>query len=754
MSRASMSKEVASNIQSFREQINEYNYRYYVLDDPTVPDAEYDRLMRALENLEQEHPDLITTDSPTQRVGAKPSGAFSEVVHEIPMLSLGNAFEAEEVMNFDRRVRERLSICETEYVVEPKLDGLAISLIYKNGKLIRAATRGDGTRGEDVTSNIRTIKAIPLHLRGENPPPVLEVRGEIYMGKKGFQQLNQRQEKAGEKVFANPRNAAAGSLRQLDPKITATRPLAIYCYSVGKTEGIDLPDKHFDILMRLKDFGLPVSTEVKIAKGAEGCLHYYKEIGEKRQSLPYEIDGVVYKVNELKQQEKLGFVSRAPRWAIAHKFAPEEEITVIRDIDVQVGRTGALTPVARLEPVFVGGVTVTNATLHNQDEIDRKDIRVGDTVIISRAGDVIPKVVRVLKERRPPEDIPKFEMPTKCPVCGSDVVRLEDEAVAKCTGALFCPAQQIGSILHFASRRAMDIEGLGDEIAKQLVESGLVNHIDDIYMLDVESVASLEGMAEKSSTQLIEAIEGSKKTTFARFLFALGLPGAGEEVARLLADHFNDIQDLISAPQTYFTGKNGIKGIGGAKAEAVVDYFDQHRNLIYAGDHLDQFIYELGITKISKNNALDLADKFKTLQGLKDAEVEDLKNDKKVTIPGVGEKLAESIVKFFQKEHNLSVINNLLDAGIIWDKRLPESNDLSLAGKIYVLTGTLQTMTRESAKECLQQMGAKVSGSVSKKTTAVIAGEKAGSKLEKAEKLGVQVLSEQGLEKLLAGDPV
>ncbi len=750
-----MSEDMSKKISSLREQINEHNYRYYVLDDPNVPDAEYDRLMRELQALELSHPDLITADSPTQRVGAEPSGAFSEVTHEIPMLSLGNAFDDEEVTNFDRRVRERLDVesiaNDIEYVAEPKLDGLAISLMYENGKLIRAATRGDGTRGEDVTSNIRTIKAIPLHLRGENLPPVLEVRGEIYMDKKGFQKLNQRQEKADEKVFANPRNAAAGSLRQLDPKITATRPLAIYCYSVGKVEGLELPEKHFDVLMQLKDFGLPVSTEVKVVKAPAGCLAYYKEIEKKRQSLPYEIDGVVYKVNNLQQQYELGFVSRAPRWAIAHKFAPEEEITIIRDIDVQVGRTGALTPVARLEPVFVGGVTVTNATLHNQDEIDRKDIRIGDTVIISRAGDVIPKVVRVLKERRTSNDVPRFKMPTECPVCGSKVVRLKDEAVAKCTGALFCPAQQIGSILHFASRRAMDIEGLGDEIAKQLVESNFVNHIDDIYKLDIKSVASLEGMAEKSSTQLIEAIGASKKTTFGRFLFSLGIPGVGEEVARSLAMHFDDIEDLSSKKKEYYTKDLGIKGIGKTIAKNIFDYFDEHRNLSYAGDQLGLYIYELRIPKLTEKNADTLAIKFKSLQELIKAPVEQLENKKKATIPGVGEKLAESIVEFFQKEHNLSVINNLLNAGIVWDQVSVEKSDLPLAGKTYVLTGTLKSMTRESAKEQLQQMGAKVSGSVSKKTTGVIAGEKAGSKLEKAAKLGVKVFSEEGLEKILAG---
>ena len=673
-----MPEGVAKKIDSLREQINEHNYRYYVLDDPKVPDAEYDRLMRELQTLEHSHPELITIDSPTQRVGAEPSGAFSEVVHEIPMLSLGNAFDEDEVTNFDRRVRERLGVegiaNDIEYVAEPKLDGLAISLMYENGKLIRAATRGDGTRGEDVTLNIRTIKAIPLHLRGENPPPVLEVRGEIYMDKKGFQQLNQRQEKAGEKIFANPRNAAAGSLRQLDPKITATRPLAIYCYSVGKVDGIELPEKHYDILMRLKDFGLPVSAEVKIAKGAEGCLRYYKEIEKKRQGLPYEIDGVVYKVNDLEQQEELGFVSRAPRWAIAHKFAPEEEITTIRDIDVQVGRTGALTPVARLEPVFVGGVTVTNATLHNQDEIDRKDIRIGDTVIISRAGDVIPKVVRVLIDRRP-DDVRKFVMPAECPICGSDVVRSEGEAVAKCTGGLFCPAQQIGAIIHFASRRAMDIEGLGDKLVEQLVTDKLVSNVADLYQVTKDQLISLERMGEKSADNLLQALEKSKSTSLDRFIYSLGIREVGEATARSLAMHFGDFESIEKTTQ------------------------------------------------------------------------EDLEN-----VDDVGPIVAAHISTFFRQNHNQEVIEQLIAANIHWPKiEINDRQEQTLKGKIFVLTGTLTLFSRQEAKEKLQVLGAKVTGSVSKKTDYVVVGADPGSKADKASELSIPILDEEAFFEMIGG---
>ena len=665
-----MSEDIAKKVDSLRREINEHNYRYYVLDDPNVPDAEYDRLMRNLQTIEKSHPDLITEDSPTQRVGSEPSGAFSEVTHEIPMLSLGNAFDEVEVANFDRRVRERLDVesiaNDIEYVAEPKLDGLAISLMYENGKLIRAATRGDGTRGEDVTSNIRTIKAIPLHLRGGDLPPVLEVRGEIYMDKKGFQQLNQRQEKAGEKVFANPRNAAAGSLRQLDPKITATRPLAIYCYSVGKVEGLELPEKHFDILMQLKDFGLPVSTEVKVVKGPEGCLAYYKEIEKKRQSLPYEIDGVVYKVNDLQQQDELGFVSRAPRWAIAHKFAPEEEITIIRDIDVQVGRTGALTPVARLEPVFVGGVTVTNATLHNQDEIDRKDIRIGDTVIISRAGDVIPKVVRVLTDRRP-DDVRKFIMPTECPICGSDVVRSEGEAVTKCTGGLFCSAQQMGAVIHFASRRAMDIEGLGDKLVEQLVAEKLVSNVADLFKLTKDQLISLERMGEKSAENILQALEKSKSTTLDRFIYSLGIREVGESTARSLAMHFGDLNSLEKATQ------------------------------------------------------------------------EDLES-----VDDVGPIVAEHINTFFQQDHNQEVIEQLIAANVHWPKiEVNDQQTQTLKGKVFVLTGTLTLFSRQEAKEKLQALGAKVTGSVSKKTDYVVVGADPGSKADKANDLSIPVLDEE-----------
>ena len=667
-----MLQDVACRIKVLKDEINEHNYRYYVLDEPAIPDSEYDRLLRELESLEAAHPDLITVDSPTQRVGSEPSSAFATVIHEMPMLSLANAFNDGEVEAFDRRVRERLEIKEVCYVAEPKLDGLAISMIYENGRLVRAATRGDGTRGEDVTSNVRTIASVPLHLRGKDYPSILEVRGEVYINKEGFRRLNQRQENAGQKTFANPRNAAAGSLRQLDPKITATRPLSIYCYSVGKVEGYDLPDHHYDILQCMKIWGMPVSPDIQLVKGVQGCLNYYHHIEQKRPNLPYEIDGVVYKVNDRGQQEKLGFVSRAPRWAIAHKYAPDEEITTIQDIEVQVGRTGALTPVARLEPVFVGGVTITNATLHNQDEIERKDIRIGDTVIVRRAGEVIPEVVRVIPERRP-DDARQFQMPKHCPVCGSDVIRPQGEAVARCTGGLFCAAQQIRAILHFASRRAMDIEGLGEKLVEQLVNDQLVNHVADLYHLTKDQLMTLERMGKKSAENLLQALEKSKSITLERFIYALGIREAGEATARSLARHFRTIEALERA------------------------------------DH-------------------------EALQ----------------QVPDIGPVVAANIVTFFRQAHNQEVIKKLLDAGVNWPVNSDdEPQSSTLEGKTFVITGTLASMSRQEARDKLQALGAKVTGSVSKKTDYVVVGADPGSKADKANELQIPVLDEKALFALL-----
>ncbi|MEM7017247.1 MAG: NAD-dependent DNA ligase LigA [Pseudomonadota bacterium] len=642
-----------------------HNYAYHVLDNPTVPDSEYDRLMRDLQMLEAKYPDLITTESPTQRVGAKPLDAFVQIHHAVPMLSLNNAFEDEDVGEFDRRIQEEIEVEVIEYTAEPKLDGLAISLRYESGTLVQAATRGDGSIGEDVTQNVRTIGAIPLKLRGQGYPSVLEVRGEIFMEKTKFEAFNQSQEAKGEKTFANPRNAAAGSLRQLNSAITATRPLTMMCYGTGVVEGGTLPERYSDILAQLGEWGLRIADELQVVKEAGGCLTYYRDILARRAQLPYDIDGVVYKVNQLEQQAIMGYVARAPRWALAHKLPAQEALTTVLDIDVQVGRTGALTPVARLAPVQVGGVTVTNATLHNQDEIDRKDVRAGDTVSIRRAGDVIPEVVSVLKDRRP-EGTEPFQLPDACPVCNSAVERVEDEAVTRCTGGLICSAQRQQAIEHFAARRAMDIDGLGEKLVEQLVDTEMVKTPADLYSLTVEQIAGLERMAEKSAQNLREALDKSKSTTLERFLYGLGIREVGEATARQLATQFGQLDKLLVADET-------------------------------------------------------------TLQA----------------VPDVGPIVAKHIAAFFQEQYNLDMIKQLRDAGVHWTENEVKSIGAQpLAKKTFVLTGTLQQMTRDDAKSRLQALGATVSGSVSKKTSYVIAGEKAGSKLTKAEELGVTVLDE------------
>ena len=667
------STDINKRLQSLRDQIEEANYNYYVLDAPTIPDAEYDRLLRELEQIEAEHPELVTPDSPTQRVGATPAKEFGEVRHEVPMLSLANAFSEDELFAFDRRIHDRLgSETPIEYACEPKLDGLAVSLLYEDGLYVRGATRGDGVTGEDVTQNIRTIRAIPLRLKGSGWPKLLEVRGEVFMPKAGFEAMNRRAAEKGEKTFVNPRNAAAGSLRQLDSRITATRPLTFYAYAVGLVEGGTLPERHSAVLERLAHWGLPVCGENAVVKGPEGCLAYYERIGKKRDKLPFEIDGVVYKVDRYDLQKELGFVSRAPRWAIAHKYPAQEELTKLIDIEFQVGRTGALTPVARLEPVFVGGVTVSNATLHNMDEIERKDVRIGDTVIVRRAGDVIPEVAAIVPERRP-ADARKIHLPTHCPVCGSEIVRPEGEAVARCSGGLYCPAQRKEAIKHFASRRAMDIEGLGDKLVDQLVDTGLVDHVDGLYALTQEQVAGLERMGEKSAENLIAALEKSKDTTLARFIFALGIREVGEATAKALANYFGDLEPLMQADE-------------------------------------------------------------EALQA----------------VPDVGPVVASHVAAFFHQTHNREVIDKLLQAGIRWEKVAVKREAAGpLAGNTYVLTGTLARMTRDEAKAKLEALGAKVAGSVSKKTTAVIAGAEAGSKLAKAEALGVEILDEDAFLKLI-----
>jgi len=567
-------RAIVQRAAELRDNIDYHNYRYYSLDDPVVPDAEYDRLLRELESLEQRYPELVTPQSPTQRVGAAPAEGFGEIVHTIPMLSLANAFEEHELIDFDRRVRERLGVERVEYAAETKLDGLAASIRYEDGVLVSGATRGDGSRGEDVTRNIRTIKAVPLQLRGDDYPRVLEVRGEVFMTDEGFRRLNETQARKESKAYANPRNAAAGALRQLDPRITAARPLTMYCYGVGDVREGWLPGTHAGILDRLKHWGLRVSPEIAVVEGIDACLDYYARLLERRESLGYAIDGIVFKVNDVAEQQRLGAVSRAPRWAIAYKFPAEEALTQVRAIDVQVGRTGTLTPVARLEPVQVGGVTVTNATLHNQDEIDRKDVRVGDTVVVRRAGDVIPEVARVVKDRRP-RHTRRFYLPDRCPVCQSEVVRIEGEAAARCSGGLYCPAQRKQALWHFASRRAMDIEGLGEKLVEQLVDGGLVHSILDIYALGEEQIASLERMGKKSAANLVAAITRSRDTSLARFLYALGIRDVGEATALSLAMHFGDLAPLRAADEKAL---QEVPDVGPVVAKQITSFFAEPHN--------------------------------------------------------------------------------------------------------------------------------------------------------------------------------
>lgn len=669
-----MATSAAQRCAYLRAEIERHNIRYYQLDDPLISDAEYDELFRELQNLEAQHPGLATPDSPTHRVGSKPLKAFAEVVHRTPMLSLNNAFSEDEVRAFDQRVRDALGLTIIEYAVEPKFDGLAITLSYVDGIFVQGATRGDGSVGEDVSENLRTVRALPLRLA--EALPLVEIRGEVLMMKRDFGALNIAQEKKGEKLFANPRNAAAGSLRQLDSRITASRRLSFFAYGVGAVEGMVLPPTHGEQMHWLKRMGVPVAKQCSVVRGVQGLLDFYREIGEQRASLPYDIDGVVYKVNDIAKQQQLGFVSRAPRFAIAHKFPAEEALTTVQDIEVQVGRTGALTPVARLAPVFVGGVTVTNATLHNQDEIDRKDIRVGDTVVVRRAGDVIPEVARVVLEKRPQPEPKRFDLhrrhPT-CPVCGSKVTKQDDESTWRCSGGLFCPAQRKQALWHFASRRAIDIEGLGEKLVEQLVDQQLVRTPADLYRLKLADLANLERMGEKSANNLLAAIEQSKKTTLARFIYALGIRNAGETTAKDMARHFGSLDSFMAA--------------------------DEER-----------------------------------LQQVRD----------------VGPIVAQSIAAFFSEPHNIQVIRQLRASGMHWPEHEGEVLQvLPLSGQTFVLTGTLSEMSRDDAKALLEARGARVSGSVSKKTNYVVAGAEAGSKLDKARELGVTVLDEQQFLQLL-----
>ncbi len=730
-----------AEITSLRELIERYNHRYYVLDDPEVPDAEYDRVFRALQELERQHPDLITLDSPTQRVGGAPLSAFDEVKHRLPMLSLDNALSAESMADFDRRVRERLKLDgEVGYAAEPKLDGLAISIRYEDGVLVQAATRGDGTRGENVTQNVKTIKSVPLRLKGKGWPPVLEVRGEIFMPKAGFAKLNARQRAQGDKEFANPRNAAAGSLRQLDSKITASRPLAMFCYGLGEVEGHDMGDTHSGNMALLEGWGLPISPELKVMVGLEACTAYYADIAERRDALAYDIDGVVFKVDRVADQQALGYVSRAPRWAIAYKFPAQEEITVVEAVEFQVGRTGAVTPVARLTPVFVGGVTVSNATLHNMDEIARKDVRVGDTVFVRRAGDVIPEVVSVVLDRRPHKTKPVM-MPTHCPVCGSDVIKPEGEAVARCSGGLYCAAQRKEAIKHFASRRAMDIEGLGDKLVEQLVDREMVDDLTDLYELSVEQLAGLDRMAEKSAQNLIDALAKSRETTLPRFLFALGILGIGETMAANIANALGTLDAVMSLRLT------DLVELKQSQAKRLREVLEEHAD---RKTPIAEVIVPLpGLKWFTHTHALLLAERFESVGDVLQADADALANTPSVKIEGVGDVLAEKLVTFFKQSHNREVIDRLVKQGIHWPAiEVAEAQDQPLDGKTFVLTGTLSE-PRDAVKARLIALGAKVSGSVSKKTDYVVAGEAAGSKLTKAQGLGVAVLDETGLGKLL-----
>ncbi|HHF5016623.1 TPA: NAD-dependent DNA ligase LigA [Haemophilus influenzae] len=659
---------IQTQLDNLRKTLRQYEYEYHVLDNPSVPDSEYDRLFHQLKALELEHPEFLTSDSPTQRVGAKPLSGFSQIRHEIPMLSLDNAFSDAEFNAFVKRIEDRLILLPKPltFCCEPKLDGLAVSILYVNGELTQAATRGDGTTGEDITANIRTIRNVPLQLLTDNPPARLEVRGEVFMPHAGFERLNKYALEHNEKTFANPRNAAAGSLRQLDPNITSKRPLVLNAYGIGIAEGIDLPTTHYDRLQWLKSIGIPVNPEIRLCNGADEVLGFYRDIQNKRSSLGYDIDGTVLKINDIALQNELGFISKAPRWATAYKFPAQEELTLLNDVEFQVGRTGAITPVAKLEPVFVAGVTVSNATLHNGDEIERLNIAIGDTVVIRRAGDVIPQIIGVLHERRPDNAKPII-FPTNCPVCDSQIIRIEGEAVARCTGGLFCAAQRKEALKHFVSRKAMDIDGVGGKLIEQLVDRELIHTPADLFKLDLTTLTRLERMGTKSAENALNSLENAKSTTLARFIFALGIREVGEATALNLANH------------------------------------------------------------------------FKTLDALKDANLEELQQ-----VPDVGEVVANRIFIFWREAHNVAVVEDLIAQGVHWETvEVKEASENLFKDKTVVLTGTLTQMGRNEAKALLQQLGAKVSGSVSSKTDFVIAGDAAGSKLAKAQELNITVLTEE-----------
>ncbi|MDH3632483.1 MAG: NAD-dependent DNA ligase LigA [Gammaproteobacteria bacterium] len=672
----SIPKSSKAEAAQLRQALSEHNYHYYVLDDPLVTDQEYDRLFRRLQQLEHEHPGLVTPDSPTQRVGSEPASHFESVTHEVAMLSLDNAFDEEEMLAFDRRLRDKLDRDSAlAYCAEPKLDGLAVSLLYEAGELVRAATRGDGRSGENITANARTIASIPLRLIGDNLPRRIEVRGEVYMELEGFAALNRSQQQDGGKVFANPRNAAAGSLRLLDSRITASRPLTFCSYGTGLCEGVELPPGQYQQMQFLRAIGIPISRQIELLDSIDDCLDYYQRILTQRDELAFDIDGVVFKLDNIEQQREAGFVSRAPRWAIAYKFPAQEVMTRLLDVDFQVGRTGALTPVARLEPVAVGGVMVSNATLHNMDEIERKDIRIGDIVIVRRAGDVIPEIVAPVIQQREGK-LKRPRMPSRCPVCNSEVIQQSGQAAYRCVGGLVCAAQRKEAIKHYASRKAMDIEGLGDKLVEQMVEQGMIESVADLYHLKLEQVAGLERMAEKSAQNLLQALEQTRTTSLARFIYALGIREVGEATAEALAGHFGNLEVMM------------------------------------------------------------------------DADVESLQQ-----VEDVGPVVAENIRHFFDQQRNRDIIRQLLDQGVNWPAidLSHQQLDQSLAGKTYVISGTLNGYSRDQAASLLKARGAKVSGSVSSKTSALIGGENPGSKLARAEALGVEVLDQAGFESLIEG---
>ena len=774
-----------TRILALRAELDQHNYRYHVLDQPSIPDAEYDRLFHELKALEAAHPELVTSDSPTQRVGSAALSSFTQVRHEVPMLSLGNAFEETDMREFDRRVIEGLDLpagdlfgagAEIEYSCEPKLDGLAVSLLYQDGVLVRGATRGDGTTGEDISVNVRTVRNVPLKLQGSGWPSTLEVRGEVFMSKAGFEQLNATQLEAGGKTFANPRNAAAGSLRQLDSKITASRPLEFCCYGLGQVSA-QIADTHIGNLQQLKQWGMPISRELKLARGIDECLAYYREIGERREALPYEIDGVVFKVNSLASQRELGFRAREPRWAIAHKFPAMEELTELLDVEFQVGRTGAVTPVARLKPVKVAGVTVSNATLHNMDEVERLGLMIGDTVIIRRAGDVIPQVVQVVAERRPANARP-VDIPQHCPVCGSHVERtqlvkrskgretLSEGAVYRCVGRLACGAQLKQAIIHFVSRRAMDIEGLGEKSVEQLVDEGLVTSPADLYTLAFDQIVDLEGFAELSSKKLLAAIADSRRPSLARFIYALGIPDVGEETAKVLARSLASLERVQQALPQVLTY---LPEVGLEVAHEIHSFFQDAHNAkviqqllergvepqdqgelgaeFAASATLSGLIDKLDIPSVGPGGAQKLADKFGSLQGVIAADWLDMRQ-------ALAEKQAKAVRDFFDQpgraEEALAIEAQLKAFGMHWQSERKVVEGLPLAGQTWVLTGSLELMSRDIAKAKLEGLGAKVAGSVSAKTHCVVAGPKAGSKLTKANELGLKVLDEEAFVAFLA----